>query len=376
VRRRLDSRSEWQFALATTVALRLFYSAAAAIAAAILPPRTDLVASNALTAHLPAASGLHYAFIGIWERFDTLWYLRIAERGYDLPAAVVFYPLYPALIRSLSWVVEPALAALTISTAASFLYFCGLQRLARQELSETLAFRAVALAMVWPASFFLFAGYTEAVTAALIVWCIVFARNEHWLSATTCAFAAGLTRSAGTLLIVPLLIMAWRARAKRGTSQIWPVAVAPFGTFAYWFWLRRTGRPSIVEAYRTYWSTQVLPPWTTLWRAIDSLGHRFQPLVLISFIALAVFLVAGVIARRRTEDRWFSLAVIAHILLRACSPPLLGAPRYLLPVYPAYVTFAQWTGRLTRSRFTLLCAVLFALNLGFFWLFLGWSLVL
>jgi len=40
----------------------------------------------------------------IWERFDTLWYLRIAQHGYDRPMAVIFYPLYPAAIRIVSWV--------------------------------------------------------------------------------------------------------------------------------------------------------------------------------------------------------------------------------------------------------------------------------
>lgn len=370
----LNSRADWQIALAISAVLRLLYSAVAAVAAVLLHPQASLIRSNALTDNLPLPGSWHYTLLGIWERFDTLWYLRIAGRGYDLPSAVVFYPLYPGLIRALSWVVEPVAAALLISTVAAFFYFYGLLRLARGEFPPSLALRAVALAAIWPASFFFFAGYTEALAAALIVWCIAWARDRHWLAATLCAFAAGLTRSAGTLLIFPLVIMAWRSTGSR-SARAW-ISLAPVGTLGYWFWLRQTGRLSVAAAYRTDWSTEVAAPWTTLVRAIRSLADRFDPLVGISLVALALFFVAGVVARRRTEDRCFSAAVIGHLLLRLCSPPLLGAPRYLLPAYPAYLTMGQLVEKMNRIRFAFLCAGLFAFNLAWMWAFLNWSLVL
>jgi hypothetical protein len=97
-------------------------------------------------------------------------------------------------------------------------------------------------------------------------------------------------------------------------------------------------------------------------------------------LALIFFFVAGVTARRRIririEDRCFSAAVIAHLLLRACWPPLLGAPRYLLPVYPAFLSMGKWADRLESKRFAFLCAALFAFNLAWMWAFLKWSLVL
>ena len=366
-------RRDSRIALAITVVLRVIYSAVAALAALFLHPRAGLIRTNGLTEMLPSPGGWHYALIGVWQRFDTLWYLRIAERGYDLPGAVVFYPLYPGLIRSLSPIMEPAAAALLISTIASFFYFLGLPRLARSEVAGASAERVVLLAAVWPASFYFFAGYTEALAIALIVWCIVWARDERWLAAIACAIAAGLTRSAGTLLIVPLVVMAWRTG--RGNKR-WLALLAPSGTIGYWFWLRQSGRLDIAAAYSAYWKTSVAPPWTTLWLAIRSLAERIDPLVVISLIALIFFFVAGVSARRRPEDRWFSAAVIVHMLLRVCSPPLFGAPRYLLPVYAAYLTTGDWTTKLSRGRFALLCAALFACNLGWMWAFLSWSLVL
>lgn len=372
----LKSRSDWQIALAITVLLRVIYSAVAIVGALLRHPQAALVRGNALTENIPPPYGWHYLFLQIWERFDTLWYLHIAERGYDRPAAVVFYPLYPLLIRGLSRIVEPIAGALLISSLATFFYFYAFLRLAKDELSEANHRRAVYLAAVWPASFFLFAGYTEGLAMALIVWCIMWARNEHWVAATGCAIAAGLTRSAGTLLIVPLLIMAWRSQGKKSQNQRWCILAAPLGTLSYWFWLRQTGRFSVRAAYRTYWNTEVAAPWITLWRAIQSLVHHFEPLVILSLGALSLFFVAAVLARRRTEDRWFSAAIMVHLLLRMCSPPLFGTPRYLLPVYPAYLTMGDWVKKMNGTRFVFLCAALFACNLGWLWAFLNWSLVL
>jgi hypothetical protein len=370
--RKLGLWADWQIAFAITAVLRLIYTGIAAAGAVFLHPDPAFIRRNVLIENLPSPHGLHYALLGIWDRFDTLWYLQIAAHGYDLRPAVVFYPLYPCLIRILSVLIEPIAAALLISTVAAFFYFWGLLRLCRNEFPDALPLRTVVLAAVWPASFFFFTGYTEALAIALIVWSVVWARDERWLLAAGCAFAAGLTRSAGTLVVVPLIIMAWRAERRAR----WPVALAPFGTLGYWWWLHQTGRLSIAEAYRMYWRTLVAPPWTTLWHAIRSLADHYDSLVMISLIAIAFFFFAGVVARRRMEDRYFSAAVIVHLLLRLVSPPLIGTPRYLLPVYPAYLTVGKWSEKMERSRFIILCVALFAFNLVWMRAFLLWSLVL
>ena len=77
-----------------------------------LHPDPARIHSNALTGNLAAPGTWHNALVGVWERFDTLWYLRIAQHGYDLPRAVVFYPLYPAAIRLVSYVLPLTVAKL------------------------------------------------------------------------------------------------------------------------------------------------------------------------------------------------------------------------------------------------------------------------
>src|ERR1700730_6360995 len=127
--RRVESWADWQIAIAMTLGLRILFSVAAPTLSLFLHPDPNAIRSNALTENLPTASGMHYALLGVWERFDTLWYLRIAQHGYDKPMAVIFYPLYPAAIRLLSALMPSVVAALAISTVASFFCFWGLLRL-------------------------------------------------------------------------------------------------------------------------------------------------------------------------------------------------------------------------------------------------------
>ena len=181
--RKLESWPDWQIALAIAASLRLFYSVAAAVVSLFLHPDAALIRSNALTDNLPAPGGWHYALLGIWERFDTLWYLHIAKYGYDRPASVVFYPLYPWMIRVLAPLVGGTGGALFVSTVAAWFFIWAMARLARMDSPGSPPFRVLALTTVWPASFFLFAGYTEALAAALVVWSILFARREGWIAA-------------------------------------------------------------------------------------------------------------------------------------------------------------------------------------------------
>ena len=368
--RKLESWPDWQIALAIAASLRLFYSVVAAVVSPFLHPDAALIRSNALTENLPAPGGWHYALLGIWERFDTLWYLRIAERGYDLPHAVIFYPLYPAAIRLVSWVMPSTAAALVVSTVAAFFFFWGLQRLA-PELSDVGRVRMALLVCVWPTSFVLFAGYAEALNLALIVWAVVFGRERRWRAATACGILAGLCRPSGVLVAIPLAVMALRSR--RWASVF--VVLTPLGLLGYWGWLRWSGRLSVVEAYRAYQGATLAPPWASVWQALRLIATQHDALLAIK-LGL-VILVAALSLRRevRLEDKLFALAVIVQMLMYT-GRPLLGAARYLMPAYPAFVMLGRYAERRwKRWQFSFYFCAFGFLNLMWMWAFLNWSLV-
>jgi hypothetical protein len=373
--RKLASLPDWQIAIVATAALRVLYTAMAAVFLPFLHPDPALIRSNALTENLPTPHGLRYALLGIWERFDTLWFLRIAEHGYDRPMAVIFYPLYPAAVRLVSMLMPAIAAALLVSTVATFFALWGLLRLAARELSEVGRLRMLILFCVWPTSFVLLGGYADSLTLALVVWAVVFAREARWEAAAACGLLAGVARPSGVLVFIPLALMALRCRQVRSLV----VALTPLGLLSYWGWLRWSGRISVVEAYRLYQGMTMVPPWRGLWEALRLIVTERDALLAIK---LAVVITVAVIVLRRhsqfqirIEDKTFALALILQMLMYT-GRPLLGAARYLLMVYPAFLVWGAYAERWTGKQLGFKVTVLGLLNLMWMWAFLNWSLVL
>jgi len=377
--RKLAFRPDWQIAMVATAALRVFYTAMAAALMPFLHPDPALIHGNALTENLPPPHGLHYAVLGIWERFDTLWFLHIAEHGYDRPMAVIYYPLYPAAIRLVGGLIPAMAAALLVSTVAAFFFFWGMLRLAEGELSEVGKLRMLLLVCAWPTSFVLFAGYAESLTVALVVWGIVFARESghdaRWEAATACGILAGSARPSGVLVFIPLAAMALRSRQARSLV----VALTPFGLLSYWGWLRWSGRTAVVEAYRVYQGMAMVPPWRGLWEALRLIVTEHDPLLAMKLCLVIV--VAAISLRRqvqtnlRIEDRAFALAVILQMLMYT-GRPLLGAVRYVLMLYPVFLVWGAYAERWNGKQLGFYVTALGFLNLAWMWAFLSWSLVL
>jgi hypothetical protein len=375
--RKLASRPDWQIAIVVTAGLRIFYTALAAVFLQFLHPDAAPIYSNALTENLPVPHGLHYALLGIWERFDTLWFLRIAKHGYDRPMAVIFYPLYPMTIRLVSRLMPALVAALLISTVAAFFFFWGLLRLAGG-LSAEGRLRMLLLVCVWPTSFILFAGYAESLTLALVVWAVIFGREARWEVATVCGLLAGTSRPSGVLVCIPLAVMALRSRQARSLM----VTLTPLGLLGYWSWLRWSGRTSVVEAYRVYQGMTMVPPWKGLAEALRLIVSEHDTLLAIKLclvIAVAVLSLrrqgsTKIQTQVRIEDKVFALAVILQMLMYT-GRPLLGAARYLLMVYPAFLLWGAYAERWNGKRLGFYLSALWVLNLAWMWAFLKWSLV-
>ena len=73
--------------------------------------------------------------IDVWARWDSAFFLRIAEHGYDGTSAA-FYPLYPGIVAVVGWVLagQYVLAGVLVSLAACLGAFVLLYRLSEARL--------------------------------------------------------------------------------------------------------------------------------------------------------------------------------------------------------------------------------------------------
>ena len=158
-------------------------------------------------------------FLDLPARWDTGWYLSIANAGYvyspDATAAdqqnIAFFPAYPMAVRYLSTVLgrQPLWTGVAISIVAFYFALVYLLRLARSELGDNdQAATAVILIAAYPFAVFFSAAYTESLFLLTLVGAVYhFRHNQLWQSAFW-GFLCGLTRPPGCLLSVVLGLMA------------------------------------------------------------------------------------------------------------------------------------------------------------------------
>jgi hypothetical protein len=368
------ARSSWGLPLALTFGLRVLYSSAAAIFSTFLPWDPKLVYSNFAEHVMRPDGSARYALLAVWQRFDTVWYLHIATHGYDRPDAVVFYPLYPLLLKALGYVTSPLLAGLAISTAATYFIFWGLKKLLTLDFHESGARRVLLLYAAWPGSFIFFAAYPDSLALALMVWSIYLARKERWKWAGLAGACAALSKAIGGVVLLPLLVLAYRRR-KLHPGTLWLLLI-PAASAAYQGWLRWTGHPLVSSAYSHYWKTPTVWPWITLWDSVRAIAITHDPGLILNLLILAVIAVLITLPPRRAEYVVYSVALLILFFAKHSEPLLQSSVRYVLAVFPAFIGLAAFLQRSRlASRFPLLLTALFILNLTGLYLFLKWSLV-
>jgi hypothetical protein len=237
-------RADVRAALSVTLGLRLLCSVVALSVPWLLPslypwlspyqPDHFNHAEYPLGTPHPVYSPLDY-LIRPWERWDTAWFVDIARHGFTTYGSTFFMPLYPLMMRLVAPLVGGDLVAagLLVSTVAAFFLFQALYQLAeRVAPGRGLGLPTLLVAALLPTSFFLMAGYTEALFLALALWAILAALNGRWGRVALLGALAALTRQQGVALAALALpaVGAWlrwgweRWHPRHGTTSIAPGA--------------------------------------------------------------------------------------------------------------------------------------------------------
>jgi len=223
-----------RWALSVYLIARVLASVWAAAAVSVAPINVPYVGHPVYeTIHqaYPHHSPLFDLLLGVWFRWDTGWYIKVALQGYHpSDGSVAFAPLYPLLIRSVGGLLggEYLLAALLISNVALVVGLALLYKLVSLDFSESVARRTVVYLVVFPAGFFLLAGYTESLFLCFAVLALYAARRSNWMLAGVAACLASLTRLQGWALALPLAYEAFRGNGG-SPLRTWPALLAVAG---------------------------------------------------------------------------------------------------------------------------------------------------
>lgn len=325
-----------------------------------------------------------FGFFGVWQRFDTNWYMGIATQGYVIPQQVAFFPLYPALIRLFSLFTggDILLSALIVSNLSTLGALIALGVLAAWETrdAENVA-PAMLLMLAFPFAFFFTTAYTEGMFVAFAIFCLLFARRGQWGWAALFALLSGATRPTGLVLIPPLAwewlsqngltdLDFWRAQLRQRDTAIgiivqrvalalrtrWlgllSIAAVPgfFLGFAAFIGLRFKHPSLILNVRRDYWGLKIAPVWQTAYREISHIfiapfaSPQQVAMILDTLVFLAI--AAGVLVFWRAMPGAYNLYMLALLYLSISSPGiaalqiLQSTGRYLLPAVPLFIALS------------------------------------
>src|SRR3989344_4720309 len=151
-------------------------------------------------------TGLPY-YIWAFGNFDGVHYLRIAQDGYAYQFTQAFFPLYPILIRIVSFITfgNLLIAALLISNSAFFVGLVLFYKLIQKNFSEKTAFWSVIFLLAFPTSFYFGAVYTEGVFFLMIVLAFYFLEKNKILLASIVGSFASASRLVG-IFLAPVLL--------------------------------------------------------------------------------------------------------------------------------------------------------------------------
>lgn len=145
-------------------------------------------------------------FINNWVRWDGPHYVDIAKNWYQTTGDplnfIVFYPLYPILIRIFGFIFNDLnFSSIFLSTLLAFLVSVLLYKVALFDLKKKEALLSVWFLNIFPTSYFLQASYTESLFLSTSLFCIFLFRQKKPYAAGIFGFLSALSRINGLLLI-------------------------------------------------------------------------------------------------------------------------------------------------------------------------------
>ncbi len=300
--------------------------------------------------------------IDVWARWDSNWFLKIAEEGYSWPSSTpAFFPLYPFLVAGLGVVLlgHYLLAGVVLSLVAGSAAFVLLYRLAAFKLGAEAAQRTVLFLALAPTSLFFGAVYSESLFLLLAVATFLTAEKGSFWKAGGLAGLAILTRSVGIALLPALIVFAWRAPNRRRALAGVAVAPALFALFplllALWI-----GKPlAFLDAQKVVWERHLSPV-----GPIGGLIAAVRDHQILDLAVVGVMVVLGVVAWRRIGAP-YGLYVLVSVALPLAvysdKDPLLSLQRFVIVAFPAFMALAT----VVRSRkATIVAAAILAAGLA------------
>jgi hypothetical protein len=356
----------------------------------LIPPPTDIAIWHGAP-DIP--------IVDMWGRWDSAWYLDIAQNGYffdpNRQSSVAFFPLYPLLMRAVGSLIGSNLLAGELISNLSFIgALILLYQLTELEFADYLtARRAVLYIALFPTSFFFSAVYSESLFLLLAIGTLYAARCQKWTQAMLAGILCSATRVTGVIVGL-VVLLEWLRRhrltltalvhksrwcallcaVREDGKSLATISLIPLGLGTYMAYLAvRFGDAFAFVVAQRQWDSPVIGPHAVIWNTISDLlaGVHFwwcAPLDLAVFFM--AFALCFAIWRRLGES--YGIYSLLCILIPMFTSTR-SMSRYVLVAFPLFMMLAWW-GR-SRRFHKILTTVFTLLLVIFMMIFVSWRFI-
>lgn len=283
-----------------------------------------------------------FNFWASWAQWDGGHYYTIATSGYIEPNKFAFFPLYPLLVKVLSFFLfgHTLLAGLIISNVAFILFLYILKNVVETQFGKKAAINTVITYLVFPTTFFAVSYYSESLFLLLVALALkLIQKKKIYLAAITVALTS-LTRLIGVFLIIPIIFYVFKnlkKQTKKSLLQIVAIPLSLAGIVSYCIFLYlRFGDPFYFSTVQSSWHRALTNPIATVYSyfTVNPFHKPFNDyLDLFLTLFFSIFLAFGV---KKIPLAWSMFGFIS-VLIPASTGTLTSMPRYLLAAFPAFI---------------------------------------
>lgn len=292
-----------------------------------------------------------------WVAWDSSWYMRIAQEGYNFvpgqQSSVAFFPLYPLLIRAVE-----SLGPDVYQSGVLITLLCGplalvmFTKWARLLADEDTALKAGLLMACYPFTFYFYgAMYSDALFVLLVVSAFLLLERGFLVPAVLIAAVATAARPVAPAVVLGLLVR--RLEWKRMRGEKWTVmdflpllSGLGFGCYMLFLW-HQFGDPFAFVKVQGAAGWDQNPGWHTWlkvsWfeRVILSPSDKREAFRLAAHAFFTLLALALVWPTRKLLGWGYAVYVLAIVGLPAWSTKdFMGMGRYLLSSFPVFLTAA------------------------------------
>jgi len=308
--------------------------------------------------------------------------LAIAGQGYTENGR--FFPLYPLLIKigtllfqsSKPFGTEYFLSAFLITNLALLFSLIVFYKLLRLDYPERTSLFSLLFLLIFPTSFFLGSIYSESLFLLVCLLSFYFARKKQWFFSGLFSFFSSLTRIVGIIMFPVLFIELVKSKEKK-KKHLLSLIFAPLGLISYalYNWIHWGDPLKFLklqgELNNGRSTSSFIFPLQTIYRYIKMIftvsPSQFEWWIVLLELGVFVFSCLLIIVMWKKKIR---LSYIIFTLLGLFMPVLSGTfsglPRYILPLFPLFLTLSLIDNKMFRFLYITIGVILSFILLLFF----------